>query len=183
MSTRDFPSPHVTQGAIIARAAQLATYYRGELDRQSLAWDELETLAEVDFSAMSTGHEIVNDMIVGGYAKALEAYSSLLPLDMAGMTFGAAPKSAENALNRLWTKLLSEHMTNELPFAEQRTFVNDLNTALWGYAAQLDEFYAKCQRRSRWRAFIRRICPQSLTVGINLPFVQSGGTWHIWRDR
>ena len=182
MSTRDSPSPQIMQGAIIARAAQLAAYYRGDFGRQSLAREKIRSLAEVDFSAMNTGYDIVDEMIYGGYAKAFEAYTSLLPLDMAGLTFGAAPKSAESALNNLWTEILSEHMTSEFTFAERRTLVKDLTAALLGYASLLNESTVESQRRSRWRAFIRRICPQSLTVGINLPLIQFGGTWHIWRD-
>ena len=77
MSTRDIPSTEITQRAIIARAAQLAAYYQYDLDRESLAREQLETLAALDFSAMNTGREIASEMIVGGYAKTLESFYSL----------------------------------------------------------------------------------------------------------
>ena len=102
MSTKDIQSPGVTQGAMIARAAQLAAYYQGDLDRESLARDEIETLAGVDFSGMSAGRELVNEMIVGGFWRVLEAFNSLWRLDIMGLTFGAAPRAAGKALSSYW---------------------------------------------------------------------------------
>ena len=184
MSTRDIPSTDITQRAIIARAAQLAAYYQDDLDRESLAREQLETLAAFDFSAMNTGREIANEMIVGGYAETLESFYSLMPLDLAGLTFGAASKSAEKALNNLWGEILSKHISNELPCAERRTLVNDLSVALVGYGGTLlENANSISQRHSGWRSFIQLLCPQSLSLGINVPFIQIGGTWRIWRDR
>ena len=106
MSTRDIPSTDITQRATIARAAELSAYFQDDLDRESLAREQLETLAALDFSAINTGREIANEMIVGGYAETLESFYSLMPLDMAGLTFGAAPRPAEKALSNLWGEIL-----------------------------------------------------------------------------
>ena len=172
MSTRDIPSTDITQRAIVARAAQLAAYYKGDLHRESLATEEIETLAALDFSAMNTGRAIADEMIVGGYAATLESFYSLMPLDMAGLTFGAAPKSAEKALSNLWSGILAKHISSELPWAERRTLVNDLGVALVGYGGTLmEQANSISQRPSGWGSFIRLLCPQSLSLGINVPFI------------
>ena len=181
MAIRDVAASNIIRRTILATSAQLAAYYQGDSDKEAFAGDEIERLAALDFSAMSTGREIVNKMILNGHATVVEVHRKLLPFDMIGLTNGATRENATNALSQNWCKVLSLHMSDDLTLAERCSLVNDLWTALVGYSAELRQ--ANARSRSWWRSLVRRICPQSLTVGINVLFLQLAGNWRIPRDR
>ena len=64
-----------------ARAAVLAAQYMGDERKESLAEEELDRLAEVNFSAMSAGRDLVDRLIEDGFDVVIKAFFAWWPFE------------------------------------------------------------------------------------------------------